>query len=430
MRIGIIGSGHVGLVTGACFADLGNDVICVDSDHKKVEILKKGDCPIYEPELHELIKRSVQQKRLSFTTKIENAIRNCEVLFICVGTPPRDSGETDLSAVVQVAKKIAKHMKSYLLIVEKSTVPVETGTLIKKTIQQNLSRKIQFDVASNPEFLREGSAVRDFFVPDRIVIGVESKRAEELLRNIYRPFRAPILVTDIKSSEIIKHASNSFLSTKISFINMIARLCDRVGADVTKVAEGMGLDPRIMRSFLNAGIGFGGFCFPKDLAAFVHIAAKLGIDFELLREVIKINQTQKDYFVGLCEKTIGKLKGKKLAVLGLSFKANTDDMRFAPSIYIIPELQERGAIISAYDPVSIPESRTIFKKVQFAKSAYDACEGADAILVLTEWREFQEIDLGRLRKIVKSPIIIDGRNIYDPRVVKAAKFKYQGIGRS
>jgi len=429
MQIGIIGSGHVGLVTGACFADLGHDVHCIDSDEKKIRLLKKGGCPIYEPELHDLIKRSVLQKRLRFSHRIRDAVENCDILFICVGTPTKETGETDLSAVTQVAEQIAHHMKKYTLIVEKSTVPVETCLHIKKVIQKKLKRKIAFDVASNPEFLREGSAVQDFFVPDRIVIGVDSKKAEELLRIVYRPFRAPILVTDPKSSEIIKHASNSFLSTKISFINAIARLCDAVGADVGKVAEGMGLDPRINRSFLNAGLGFGGFCFPKDLAAFIHIAEKNGVEFNLLKDVLTINHEQKMYFVRLVEKMLGSLKGKKLAVLGLSFKPNTDDMRFAPSLDIIPALQKRGAQISAYDPVAIAESRTYFKQVKFTSSVYEACRKVDGILILTEWREFQEMDLNRIRKIVKKPVIIDGRNMYDPQVMRENGFKYQGIGK-
>ena len=416
-------------MTGACYADLGNHVICVDSDKNKIALLKKGGCPIFEPELHDLIKRSVNQKRLTFTTDIRAAVRTCEILFICVGTPPQETGETDLSAVVQVATTIAKNMTSYRLIVEKSTVPVETGLLVKKTIQENLSKRISFDVASNPEFLREGSAVQDFLVPDRIVIGVESKRAEELLRVLYRPFRAPILVTDIKSSEIIKHASNSFLSIKISFINLISRLCDQVGADVVKVAEGMGLDPRINRSFLNAGIGFGGFCFPKDLSAFIHIAEKNNIEFKLLRQVLDINQTQKDYFISLVENMIGSVDGKKLAVLGLSFKPNTDDMRFAPSLDIIPMLQLKGAKISAYDPVAIPEAKKLFKGIHFAKSAYEACDKADAVLILTEWREFQELDFDRLRKVLRAPVIVDGRNLYDPKMMRSQKFHYQGIGR-
>ena len=429
MQIGIIGSGHVGLVTGACFSDLGHHVICVDSDAKKIQILQKGGCPIFEPELLDTIRRNVAQKRIRFTTDIGLAVRFCEVLFICVGTPPQESGETDLSAVVYVAKTIAKKMTSYRLIVEKSTVPVQTGLQIKKTIQGYLKKRIPFDVASNPEFLREGSAVQDFLVPDRIVIGVESKRAEELMRIIYRPFRAPLLITDIKSSEIIKHASNSFLSMKISFINLIARLCDQVGADVTKVAEGMGLDPRIRRNFLNAGLGFGGFCFPKDLAAFVHIAEKNGVDFGLLKEVISINETQKNYFVKIVEEEIGSLKGKRLAVLGLSFKPNTDDMRFAPAIDVIRMLQEKGAHVTAYDPVAVPEAKHYMNNVVFARSVYDACKKADAILILTEWREFQEIDLSRVKKLVRAPLVIDGRNIYDPAVMRAKGFRYRGIGR-
>ncbi|MBI4387804.1 MAG: UDP-glucose/GDP-mannose dehydrogenase family protein [Candidatus Omnitrophica bacterium] len=430
MHIGIIGSGHVGLVTGACFADLGHHVICVDSDKQKIATLQRGGCPIYEPELHDLVRRGVEHKRIRFTTSIPTVVRECEILFICVGTPPRESGETDLSAVVEVAKVIAKHITAYRLIVEKSTVPVETGVLVKKTIQANLKKQVTFDVASNPEFLREGSAVQDFLVPDRIVIGVESKRAEELLKLLYRSFRAPLLVTDIKSAEIIKHASNSFLSMKISFINLMARLCDKVGADIVRVAEGMGLDPRITRSFLNAGIGFGGFCFPKDLSAFIHIAEKNGIEFNLLKEVLAINQTQKTYFVDLVEKKLNGITGKKLAVLGLSFKPDTDDMRFAPSLDIIPMLQERGASVSAYDPVAIPEARKFFKNVRFVKSVEQACQHADAILILTEWREFREIDLDHLKKVLRFPNIIDGRNIYDLEIMRSKKFRYQGIGRS
>jgi len=429
MKLAIIGSGHVGLVTAACFADLGHRVICVDSDEAKIKFLKNGGCPIFEPGLHELIERSVAQKRMTFTTEIRTAVKEAEILFICVGTPPLEDGGTDLSSVVSVAKAIAKEMKSYRLIVEKSTVPVETGEEVKRTIQKHKAKSVEFDVASNPEFLREGTAVRDFLLPDRIVIGVESKRAEKLLRELYRRFQAPLIVTDIKSAEIIKHASNSFLSMKISFINLIARLCDKVGANVTEVAEGMGSDPRIKRGFLNAGIGFGGFCFPKDLSAFIHIAEKNGVDFGLLREVLDINQTQKDYFIALVKRALKNVKGKRLAVLGLSFKPDTDDMRFAPSLDIIPALQKIGASICAYDPVAIPESKKIFKGISFAKTAYEACEKADAVLILTEWREFQEIDLNRIKKLLRGVIVIDGRNIYDPAMMKKNGFTYFGIGR-
>ncbi len=419
----------MGLVTGACFAELGHRVICVDSDPKKIKLLKQGGCPIFEPELHELVKRNVAQGRLSFTGEIHTAVKETEILFICVGTPPLEDGGTDLSSVVAVAKAIAKSMKSYRLIVEKSTVPVETGEEVKRTIRQYKAKGVSFDVASNPEFLREGTAVRDFLEPDRIVVGVESKRAEKMLRELYRQFQAPLIVTDIKSAEIIKHASNSFLSMKISFINLIARLCDKVGANVAEVAEGMGSDPRIRRNFLNAGIGFGGFCFPKDLSAFIHIAEKNGVDFGLLREVLEINQTQKDYFVSLVKKALKNLAKKRLAVLGLSFKPDTDDMRFAPSLDIIPELQKLGASICAYDPVAMPESKEIFKGISFAKTAYEACDKADAVLILTEWREFQEIDLNQIKKRLRSAVMIDGRNIYDPAVMKKNGFKYFGIGR-
>lgn len=429
MKLAIIGSGHVGLVTGACFADLGHRVICVDSDESKIKLLKRGGCPIFEPELLELIQRSVAQNRLTFTTQIKAAVKEAEVLFICVGTPPLEDGGTDLSSVVSVAKAIAKEIKSYRLIVEKSTVPVETGEEVKRTIQKYKPKGASFDVASNPEFLREGTAVRDFLDPDRIVIGVESKRAEKILRELYRQFKAPLIVTDIKSAEIIKHASNSFLSMKISFINLIARLCDKVGANVSEVADGMGADPRIMKNFLSAGIGFGGFCFPKDLAAFIHIAEKNGVGFGLLREVLRINESQKDYFVSLVKKALKNAKGKRLAVLGLSFKPNTDDMRFAPSLDIIPALQKLGVSVCAYDPVAIPESKKIFKGISYSKTAYDACDGADALLILTEWREFQEIDLTQVKKRLRGSVIIDGRNIYDPSVMKKHGFSYYGIGR-
>lgn len=429
MKIAIIGSGYVGLVTGACFADLGNEVICVDHDQEKIKLLNKGKLPIYEPGLLELVQKNTKNKRLKFSSLVSEAVKKSEIIFICVGTPPRDNGEADLSAVEAVAQTIAKNMTSYKLIVEKSTVPVETGLQVKNTIQEFVKKNVAFDVASNPEFLREGSAVYDLFHPDRIVIGVESKRAEKILKDLYKPFKVPILVTDIKSAELIKHASNSFLALKISFINLVAQYCEKVQADISKVSEGIGLDKRIGKSFLNAGIGFGGFCFPKDLSAFIHIGEKLGLTSGLLREVLDINESQKNIFIKMVEQALWNLSGKKIGVLGLSFKPDTDDMRYAPSIDIITRLQQLGAEIIAYDPQAIPKAKSMLKNVKFASSAYAVCQNSDALLILTEWNEFRELDLKKVKKMLKRPIVIDGRNIYSPSEMKSSGFKYYSMGR-
>ncbi|OGW79390.1 MAG: UDP-glucose 6-dehydrogenase [Omnitrophica bacterium RIFCSPLOWO2_12_FULL_44_17] len=429
MNIGIIGSGHVGLVTAACFADLGNHVICMDQDVKKIQLLKKGGVPIYEPGLSELLKKNRLKKRLIFTTSIREAVKFAEILFICVGTPPREGGDADLTAVEHVAYSIAACLTKYRLIVEKSTVPVETGMQLKRTIAENIRKNVPFDVASNPEFLREGNAVYDFFNPDRIVVGTESKRAEKILKDVYKPFRAPIIITDIRSAELIKHASNSFLAMKISFINMVGQICKKVGADVMRVAEGIGADTRISKSFLNPGIGFGGFCFPKDLSAFIRIGEKLGVPCNLLREVLNVNDAQKINFVKLVEQSLWNLSGKTVGVLGLSFKPDTEDMRFAPSIDIINKLQEDGVKIKAYDPQAIAEAKKVFKGIQYAKNPYDAVKGADAMLVLTEWNEFRELDLKKVKKLLKRPIVIDGRNIYSPAEMEKLGFRYYSIGR-
>ena len=429
MNIAVIGSGYVGLVTGACFADLGNRVICVDNDEEKIKILKKGIIPIYEPGLEELVKRNVKEKRLSFTTSIEEGVKRARVIFIAVGTPPKKGGEADLSSVEVVSKKIAKNMKSYKVIVEKSTVPVETGEWVKHTIKINNRKKVPFDVVSNPEFLKEGSAIHDFMNPDRIVLGVESKRAEKIMTELYKPLKGPIIITDIKSAEIIKHASNAFLATKISFINAVANLCERTGADVLQVAEGMGYDKRIGRTFLNAGIGFGGFCFPKDLAAFRHIAQKLGYDFNLLKEVERINEAQKRLIVEKIEKTLWNLNHKTIGILGLSFKPNTDDLRYAPSLDIIKALQKEGARIKVFDPAAMEKAKKILKRIQFCRDAYEVAKGSDCLVILTEWNEFKELDLKKIKRLLKAPVIIDGRNIYGPKKMKRLGFKYQGIGR-
>ena len=430
MNICIIGSGYVGLVTGACFADLGNKVICIDNDEKKIAKLKKGVIPIYEPGLEELIKRNKKEGRLFFSSNLKEAVRKSEVIFISVGTPPRDNGEADLSFVEHVSRDIALSMPSYRLIVEKSTVPVNTGEWVEHTISVFNKRKIKFDVASNPEFLREGSAIEDFLHPDRIVIGVKSKRAREILTELYKPIKAPLVVTDIKAAELIKHASNSFLAMKISFINAIAAVCDRIGADVSEVAKGIGLDKRIGEKFLSAGLGFGGFCFPKDLAAFIRIAEKLGCDFDLLKAVEKINDGQKRLLIKKIEELIWNLPNKTVGVLGLSFKPNTDDIRYSPAIDIIEMLRKEGVKIKVYDPAAMAKAKGFLgKDVLFCENAYDVAKNSDCLVLATEWNEFKELDFKKIKKLMRQPVVVDGRNIYDPSEIKKLGFKYVGVGR-
>ena len=429
MKIAVIGSGYVGLVTGACLADLGNNVICVDIDEAKISNLKKGIVPIFEPGLDELIKRNVKENRLSFTTDLKEAVTKSDIIFIAVGTPPKDNGEADLSYIENVAKAIGSEIKSYKVIVEKSTVPVETGERVKKTIKINNPHKAEFDVVSNPEFLREGSAVNDFLNPDRIVIGTDSKKATEILKKLYEPLKAPFIATDIRSAEIIKHASNSFLATKISFVNAIATICEKTSADIEKVAEGMGYDKRIGRAFLNAGIGYGGSCFPKDVSAFIKIAEKSGYDFKLLKEVENINKQQKQNFIKKIEEHIWILKDKTIAVLGLAFKPNTDDMREAPSIDIINALQEEGAKIKTYDPEAMEKAKLTLRNVEYCKDPYEAARDSDALVIVTEWNEFKELDLIKVKNLLKQPLVIDGRNIYDPKEMKNLGFEYISIGR-
>lgn len=429
MDISIIGSGYVGLVTGACLSELGNSVICVDNDAKKIANIKKGILPIYEPGLEELIANNVKRKRLTFSSRIKDAVENTEIIFIAVGTPSLDNGEADLTGIENVAYNIAINMKGYRLVVEKSTVPVETGIWVKRTIQAYIKHKIKFDIASNPEFLREGQAINDFMHPDRIVIGAESKKAKDLLTCLYKPLNAPLVITDIRSAELIKHASNSFLATKISFINAISTICDRVGADITEVAAGVGLDKRIGASFLNAGIGYGGSCFPKDLDAFIKIAEKMGYDFGLLRAVKEINQAQKDIFIEKIKKALWIIKDKTIGVLGLSFKPNTDDIRNAPSIDIIKSLLSEGAKIKAYDPQAAKKAKEVLDEVKFCRDAYAACKESDCLLIFTEWDEFKELDFLKIKKLLRRPIIIDGRNIYEPQKLKKMGFVYTGIGR-
>lgn len=430
MKLAVVGSGYVGLVTGACLSRLGHDVVCVDVDKKKIAMLKKGKSPIYEPGLEELIRRQTAKKTLSFTTDLRGAARRSEVLFICVGTPPRANGEADLSHVEGVARDIARDIRSYKVIVEKSTVPVQTGRKVQETLRRFAPKGSSFDVASNPEFLREGTAIEDFMHPDRIVIGVESKRAEKILTELYKPLNGTLVVTDMQSAEIIKHASNSFLAMKISFINAVANICEQSKADVEQVALGMGLDRRIGRSFLNAGIGFGGFCFPKDVSAFIRISEKLGYDFKLLKAVEQINEEQKKLFIKKVEDALWNVESKTIAVLGLAFKPNTDDMRFAPSVDIIGMLQKLGAKVRAYDPHAMGRARSILKGVTYCKDAYDACRGADCAAILTEWDDFKSLDLKRLKKLLRQPVVVDGRNLFNPKKMAEHGFRYLSIGRT
>ncbi|MCD6384899.1 UDP-glucose/GDP-mannose dehydrogenase family protein [Candidatus Sumerlaeota bacterium] len=429
MNVCVIGVGYVGLVTGAVFADLGNEVICVDKVEEKINMLKRGEMPIYEPGLEELVARNVKEGRLSFTTNIGEGVRRSEVIFIAVGTPPRENGETDLSHVEAVALEIAHHLNHYKIIVNKSTVPVGTGDLVRNIIEKNKNNDVEFDVVSNPEFLREGSAIADTLKPDRIVIGAPTQNVAMTLLELYAPIERPMLITNVESAEMIKYASNAFLSTKISFINMIADLCEKTGADVTMVAKGMGYDQRIGMHFLQAGLGFGGSCFPKDTLSLIHTARKYGEEFRLLEEVIKINQQRVPRFVERIAQRLNPLNNKTIAVLGLAFKPDTDDLRDAKSVELITLLRERGATIKAYDPVAINNARKILPDIIYCKNSYDAAEGADALVIVTEWNEFKLLNLERLKSVMQQPIIFDGRNIYDPKRIRKMGFEYYSIGR-
>ena len=429
MDLCVVGAGHVGLVTGACFADLGHSVIVVDNDAKRIANLKRGIMPYYEPGLEELVARGGREQRLHFTTSLSEGVTKSTIIFIAVGTPQKATGEADLAYVESVARSVAQHLPGYRLVVEKSTVPVQTGQWVAHTIKTYHKKKHPFDVASNPEFLREGTAIQDFMKPDRIVLGVETKRARDLLSELYKPLGAPIIVTDINSAELIKHASNSFLSMKISFINAVAQVCERAGADVVQVADGMGLDPRIGRSFLSAGAGYGGFCFPKDVEAFIKIAEQLGYDFELLKAVRNINEAQKRSFAEKVRQALWVVKGKTIAVLGLAFKPNTDDMRYAPAIDVIEHLQGEGASVRAFDPQAMKEAAHLLPKVALCRDPYEAARGADCLAILTEWNEFKELDFKRIKKLLRQPLIVDGRNIYDPERMRSLGFRYIGVGR-
>lgn len=429
VRITIIGTGYVGLVTGACFAEVGHSVVCVDNDEKKVATLKAGGIPIYEPGLEDIVHRNAAVGRLRFTSSTAEGVEASEVVFIAVPTPPLPDGSTDLSFVEKVAREVANAMTEYKIVVDKSTVPVKTGEKVAETIKRYNKRGVDFDVASNPEFLREGCAVHDLMHPDRIVIGVTNPRPVAKLKEIYAPFDAPMIVTDINSAELIKHACNSFLAMKISYANLMAAVCEATGANVLDVVHGMGLDKRIGRAFLDAGLGYGGSCFPKDISAFIHIGEQLGLDFGLLREVAKINANQIQRFLKKIRDTLWIVKDKRLAVLGLSFKPNTDDMRLAPSVEVIRGLLRDGALIRAYDPKAMAKAREILPEIEYATDPYDAAQGADALVLCTEWDEFKQLDVERLKSVMAHPIVFDGRNVFDANRMKQLGFIYRGVGR-
>ncbi len=429
MNIAVIGTGYVGLVTGSVFADLGNEVICVDKDEAKIDMLQRGEMPIFEPGLEEMALRNVEDKRLSFTTDVEDAVDRSDVVFICVGTPPLPNGEPDMTQVQEAAKCVARALNRYKVVVNKSTVPVGTGDMVRKIIQTNRRRDVDFDVVSNPEFLREGSAINDTLHPDRIVIGAPTQTVAMKILELYAPLERPMLITDVASAEIIKYASNAFLATKISFINAVARICDSAGADVIQVIKGMGYDRRIGPEFLQAGLGYGGSCFPKDTNALIHTSEKLGQEFHLLRSVVKVNDDQTAYFMGKLEQAIGGFAGKMLGVLGLAFKPNTDDMRDAKSIEIIQHLLRAGATVRAFDPIANEKARKVLPQIEYADNAYDAALGADAVVLVTEWNEFKFLNLERLKVSMRGNVLFDGRNIYDPARMRKLGFHYYGIGR-
>ncbi|MCE5299359.1 MAG: UDP-glucose/GDP-mannose dehydrogenase family protein [Spirochaetia bacterium] len=427
MKICVIGTGYVGLVTGVCMADLGNDVICIDVDEKKINNLNKNILPIYEPGLEELVKRN--KTRITFTTGLKDGVKKSDIIFIAVGTPPKDSGEADLSYVKEAAKQIGKAINGYKVIVDKSTVPVGMGDLVESIIEDNSSNRFKFDVVSSPEFLKEGSAIYDFMNPDRVVIGAKNKQAAEKVAQIFKPLNTKVIITDLRSAEMIKYASNSFLATKISFINEIANICEKVGADVETVANGMGLDKRIGRLFLNAGAGFGGSCFPKDVSALVNIARKEDYEPLILNSVMEVNRLQRKHVMNKIKTALGTIEGRQIGILGIAFKANTDDIREAVAVDVIRALLEKGCRIKAYDPVAVPNAKKVLKGVNYVRNSYAAAENAECLVVLTEWNEFKELDMKKIKSVMKKPAIVDGRNLYDPGKMKKLGFDYSGIGR-
>jgi UDPglucose 6-dehydrogenase len=448
LRISVIGCGYVGLVTGACLAEIGHHVVCTDNDESKIRTLRAGKLPIYEAELDGIVSRCVNDGRLSFTADVAEAIRAGDAVFICVGTPPLESGDADLSAIDNVARLIAAEARTPKLVIEKSTVPVQTGQQLKRALAAyGRNAAVRHRVASNPEFLREGTAVLDFLYPDRIVVGVEDAETEAQMRAIYKPilertFNCPlpaamrpqtpppqIVVTTINSAELIKHASNSFLAMKISYANMVADLCEQMHANVEEVMRAMGLDPRIGGQFLRAGLGFGGFCFPKDVQAFIRLAERAGVDFSLLKEVEKINKRRIDNFLDKVRKALWVMKEKRIGVLGLAFKPHTDDIRFAPSIEVIRRLLADGAQVTAYDPQAMEKSRSVFPDIRYAADAYEPARGADALLIVTEWPEFRALDWKRVHDSMARPLLLDGRNLLNAAEMKSLGFEYHSMGR-
>jgi UDPglucose 6-dehydrogenase len=432
MKICMIGSGYVGLVTGVCLAEFGMEIVCVDKDKAKIRIMQKGASPFYEPGLDHLMEKNMKEGRLSFSSDIGQGVRASQVIFIAVGTPANNDGSPDLSQVQAVAREIAAHMTDYKIIVLKSTVPVGTGKWVKGVMTEAVKGAVPFDMVSNPEFLREGAAVEDFFRPDRIVIGAESERAIEVMKEIYNAFyliEAPFVITTIETAELIKYASNAFLATKISFINEIANLCEHVGADVHDVARAMGLDGRIGKKFLHPGPGFGGSCFPKDTHALVHIGRKYNCEMEIVQSTIQVNERQKERMIEKIEEMVGDVKGKTIGILGLAFKPNTDDMREASSIPIIQGLQKKGARIKAYDPEAMEEAKKVLQDVTYCTGPYEVAEGSHAIVLLTEWNQFRLLDLTRIKGLLQEPVFIDLRNVYEPLQMREMGFRYCGVGR-
>jgi len=432
MHIAVIGTGYVGLVSGACFAEFGTDVICVDVDASKIDKLNNGVIPIYEPGLDAIVKKNVEAGRLHFTTDIKAAVAQAQVVFLAVGTPPKPDGSPDMSYYRQAAKDIAEAMNGYKVLVTKSTVPVGTGKWLREFVQENLAIATEFGVASNPEFLREGAAITDFMRPDRVVIGSNEDRAIEIMKELYRPLyliETPIVITSLEAAELIKYAANAFLATKITFINEVANLCDAIGCDVHDVARGMGMDNRIGRKFLHPGPGYGGSCFPKDTRALTTVADQFGVETRIVDAVIEANERQRDAMIPKIEKLVGDLQGKKIGMLGLSFKPETDDMRESPAIEIVAELIKRGAAVRAFDPVAMEESKHFISGIEYALDEYDAIDGADAMVIMTEWNQFRALDLERVKELLNAPKIADLRNIYEPKEMRASGFDYVGVGR-
>jgi UDPglucose 6-dehydrogenase len=428
-NICVIGVGYVGLVTGACLADLGNRVVCLDVVQEKIEKLKKGVLPIFEPGLEEIVRRNAEAGRLEFTTSYDEGLREAEFVYIAVGTPSGNEGEADLSYVAAAAEQVARRLAQPLILVNKSTVPIGTGDWVADIVHEHRADDVEFAVVSNPEFLREGSAVYDFTNPDRIVLGSTNRQAAERVAELYAPLQTRSIITDLRTAEMIKYASNTFLATKISFINEMANICEAVGADVLEVARGMGSDKRIGPAFLSAGLGWGGSCFPKDVKALAHIAAMHGCHPQMLRAVTEINYDQRKRVIIKLRDVLGSLRGKTVGVLGLSFKPNTDDMRDAPAVEIIHYLQNEGAQVRAYDPVAVASAQKILKNVVYSETPYAVAEGADALILVTEWNEFKQLDMQRVVRSMRQPVLFDTRNVYDPGKMKALGFIYRGIGR-